>query len=325
MPATGLSAELGWREEMQIRVLASVLVAFAVAVGAPAGTAAGDPAGKRSARALAKLRLKSFERCGELVAYARRYAPRVEPYYSPGGPVPVDTITAPPPPSTGGGEGTATDTQTPQPAPGTTTEGRDSSTTNVQEAGVDEPDAVKTDGDTIYRDRERQPARGRRPVAAAPADRDARDRRHGPAAARERPQAARDRHEVRRPDAAGRGDRRGRRGGPGHRAGPVLLLPPDHRADRGRHQRPGGDEDDPHGDRRGQLRLRPADRRHGSRGGEQPARRARAGRRGQRGAADRGLGPEVLGHRPPQRQGPAAQHRELRGGAAAARPSPGST
>jgi uncharacterized secreted protein with C-terminal beta-propeller domain len=74
-------------------------------------------------------RLKAFSSCAGLIAYARRHAP----------PPPRPRF-APPPsaPVFGGGED------------GGSGAAPDSSTTNVQEAGVDEPDIVKNDGRTVF-------------------------------------------------------------------------------------------------------------------------------------------------------------------------------
>jgi len=123
-----------------------VAAALALPLAAPAD---GASAAKQSARATKKrLRPIAFDGCRDLVSYARRYAPRVEPGYSPGGPATFDTIESPFPPPPGGESGVATDAPAPQAAsPGGTA---DSSSTNVQEQGVDEPDAVKTDGKTIF-------------------------------------------------------------------------------------------------------------------------------------------------------------------------------
>ena len=132
---------------MTSRALRALAVATALALGATATApaAANSAAGKRSSRSVKKLRLVAFDDCSELVAYARRHADRVATGYAPGGPVDFEGITAPTP--TGGGSEDST--QAAPPAAPTTTTG-DSSTTNVQEQGVDEPDAVKTDGDTIF-------------------------------------------------------------------------------------------------------------------------------------------------------------------------------
>jgi uncharacterized secreted protein with C-terminal beta-propeller domain len=72
-------------------------------------------------------RLKAFRSCAGLISYARRHAPPVTPRL-----VPV---------SGGGEDGSAL------PAP---VSAPDSSTTNVQEAGVDEPDIVKTADGTVF-------------------------------------------------------------------------------------------------------------------------------------------------------------------------------
>src|SRR4051812_26997270 len=133
------------RRALTAAFLALALV-FPVAVGVDSAAAA-----RHSSRAAKKLRLVSFDRCSDLVGYARRHAGRVEPSYAPPGPVPSDTIVAPFPPSSGedagvqGGQATgAPAAPTAAPLPG------DTSSTNVQEQGVDEPDVVKTDGKTIY-------------------------------------------------------------------------------------------------------------------------------------------------------------------------------
>src|SRR5215213_3294188 len=135
---------------MRARALTAAVVACAVVLPAAAG-ADDAAAAKRSSRATKRLRPVAFDNCGQLVSYARRYASRAELAYSPGGSAPVDTIDAPFPPAQGGSEGTATDAPSPQAAPGAAAPiAPDSSSTNVQEQGVDEPDAVKTDGKTIF-------------------------------------------------------------------------------------------------------------------------------------------------------------------------------
>src|SRR3954466_2329611 len=123
-----------------------VLVAMAALVGGiTAATVETAAAAKPSMRARAlKLRPKPFSSCTNLVKYARSHAPREIRYA--GGPV-----TAPgSPPSfaqtddTAGGDGTRGEgSATDAPAPATPSS--DSSQTNVQEQGVDEPDVVKTD------------------------------------------------------------------------------------------------------------------------------------------------------------------------------------
>jgi uncharacterized secreted protein with C-terminal beta-propeller domain len=130
----------------RIRVLTAVLIAAAVAL--PAGIAAdGAAAATRSHRSAKKLRLRSFDGCSSLVRFARAHAREVERSYAPGGPVPFEGITGPPIPGAGGG--VATDAPQAAPPAATVAPG-DTSGTNVQEQGVDEPDAVKTDGKTIF-------------------------------------------------------------------------------------------------------------------------------------------------------------------------------
>src|SRR3954469_12328140 len=96
---------------MRTRAFTAALLALALVLSAAVGVDSATAA-KRPSRAAKKLRLVSFDRCSDLVGYARRYADRVEPYYSPPGLVPTDTIVAPQPPSPGedtavaGGQGT---------------------------------------------------------------------------------------------------------------------------------------------------------------------------------------------------------------------------
>ena len=106
---------------MRLRLVA---VAALLALAVTAAPAAAKP---RAAK-----RLKAFSSCQALVAYAGRHAPPPPRYL--------------PPPAPGVPEqGTAA------PAPALLPQaGEDSSQTNVQEAGVDEPDTVKTDGRTIF-------------------------------------------------------------------------------------------------------------------------------------------------------------------------------
>jgi uncharacterized secreted protein with C-terminal beta-propeller domain len=122
-----------------------VLLALAAAalVAGPAATGAPEAAASHSVKHAKKVRLRAFNSCDRLVHYARRNVPRV---LAPGG----DPRRGPPPPSGGGpiqtqeGEGSAPAPQTGQPTSGT------DSLTNVQEAGVDEPDVVKADGSHIF-------------------------------------------------------------------------------------------------------------------------------------------------------------------------------
>ena len=139
---------------MRKRALTAVLLAGAVALP-PAVAVADAAAADRPSRALKKLRLQAFDDCSELVAYARRYAPRVDDYYGPGAPPQPVTVGPVPPPAPGGGTGGGAEggggaTDTPTATPQTTPVTGDSSTTNVQEQGVDEPDIVKTDGAVLF-------------------------------------------------------------------------------------------------------------------------------------------------------------------------------
>jgi hypothetical protein len=81
-------------------------------------------------------RLKAFRSCAGLISYARRHAP----------PPPRFRVAPPPMPDmdAGGEDGGSGPVAAPAPS------APDSSTTNVQEAGVDEPDIVKSDGSTVF-------------------------------------------------------------------------------------------------------------------------------------------------------------------------------
>src|SRR5688500_15492181 len=100
--------------------LAAMAALLALAVAASAA----------DARPRAAKRLKAFSSCAALVGSAARHVP----------PPPVRRDIPPPMPLL---EGNAL-----MPATGEAPE--DTSQTNVQEAGVDEPDTVKTDGRTIF-------------------------------------------------------------------------------------------------------------------------------------------------------------------------------
>lgn len=106
--------------------LAGALLGLAaVATAAPATAAtAPDPAA----------RLIPFGSCEELIAYAREHVPKPPPGVPTPEPMPVPPVAAAP--EDGAAERIADDP--------------DFSSTNVQEAGVDEPDIVKTDGRRIF-------------------------------------------------------------------------------------------------------------------------------------------------------------------------------
>ena len=105
---------------MRLRLLAlAALLALAV-VAAPA-----------AAKPRAAKRIAAFDSCRSLVGYATRHVP-------------------PPVPRTPGPLPMPERADMPTAAPAPAEDGGDSSQTNVQEAGVDEPDTVKTDGRTIW-------------------------------------------------------------------------------------------------------------------------------------------------------------------------------
>ena len=103
-----------------MRLRTAILLLIAMFIGAA-------PA---AAKPRAAQRIHTFGSCGALIDYARGHVPRVAPR-----PVPM------PMPQ-------RTDAPVPEAAPGAGAE--DTSQTNVQEAGVDEPDFVKTDGRVIW-------------------------------------------------------------------------------------------------------------------------------------------------------------------------------
>lgn len=112
-----------------------------VRVAALAAAAALVPAGAGAA-SKPRHRLEAFRSCSTFVHYARRYArSELKTRGTPvGAPLPVRAPTTT--------DGTVMpEAQSPASGGGA---GQDFSTTNVQEAGVDEPDEVKTDGKTIF-------------------------------------------------------------------------------------------------------------------------------------------------------------------------------
>src|ERR671911_113277 len=74
-------------------------------------------------------RLAAFGSCGQLLAYAKANASRFVGPYGLGSPIAIETATR---------------------ADAPAKQGVDYSGTNVQEEGVDEPDIVKTDGNTLF-------------------------------------------------------------------------------------------------------------------------------------------------------------------------------
>src|SRR5918999_4571241 len=105
---------------MRSRIVALLALAALVLCAAPA-----------AAKPRAAKRIKIFDSCRTLVDYATRHIPPPQAPPRPGPIAPEQRSDAPPNEAAGGGQD-------------------DSSQTNVQEAGVDEPDTVKTDGQTIF-------------------------------------------------------------------------------------------------------------------------------------------------------------------------------
>jgi uncharacterized secreted protein with C-terminal beta-propeller domain len=120
-------------------------VALAVGLAAPATA----PAAKRSHRPSA---LPAFGSCASLLSYARRNARRT------GGRTGVPTragafvpqVLSAPPAAVGTDSGPAPPAAAPSPTAAQGKSGPSFSATNVQEAGVDEPDIVKTDGKRVF-------------------------------------------------------------------------------------------------------------------------------------------------------------------------------
>ena len=107
-----------------LAVAALLALAFTAFTAVPAG-----------AKPRAAKRLKAFGSCQRLVGYAARHVP----------PAPVRRDLPPFSP-----QNPAAAMPMPDSAEGDAGAGEDTSQTNVQEAGVDEPDTVKTDGKTIF-------------------------------------------------------------------------------------------------------------------------------------------------------------------------------
>jgi hypothetical protein len=136
-----------------------VLAAFVAALASVATTAEAASRGKT-------LRLKAFRTCSGLINYGNRYAPKsavplyrntkpINPEFTGGGGESGGGSTGGP--TSGGGSdggGAPTSTQSPAAAPAPAADspqkGTDFSGTNNQEETVDEPDIVKTNGDTVF-------------------------------------------------------------------------------------------------------------------------------------------------------------------------------
>lgn len=133
----------------KVAPLAAIAALAAGAILAAPGGAA-PAGGSDNGRTTSSPRLTTFSSCGQLLSYTRtRALGLVRPYglagysaaVSPGSGVPRDT-TAPAPVAAAPERSSAP------------TQGVDYSGTNVQEAGVDEPDIMKTDGRTMFVARE---------------------------------------------------------------------------------------------------------------------------------------------------------------------------
>src|SRR6476659_4266117 len=113
----------------RVALLAALAVVLAAAAGGTTARSAPDASGKT--------RLAAFGTCGQLLGYAKGQAKRFVGPYGFGGGVRTDVL----PPTAA------------EPAAGRAAapkQGVDFSGTNVQEEGVDEPDIVKTDGNTLF-------------------------------------------------------------------------------------------------------------------------------------------------------------------------------
>ena len=127
-----------WKRVMLLAGLAAALAVPAAVASASAEQTRERPAAKRPA---------AFRSCDALVRYARRHGARtVEAGGLPGRSFaqPAPFPPPAPPQQDQGAPGGA------QPVAGAPEAGRDFSQTNVQEAGVDEPDIVKSDGERIF-------------------------------------------------------------------------------------------------------------------------------------------------------------------------------
>ena len=120
------------------------LAALAATVLAVPASSAAAPTPDRSPK------LFAFASCGELMRYARRNARLHHPTPSvrrDGGPAPLPPATLP---TEGDGGATGEPPPAPQGTPAPEPSESDTSPTNVQEAGVDEPDLLKAEGGRIF-------------------------------------------------------------------------------------------------------------------------------------------------------------------------------
>ena len=122
-----------------------------IAVLALTGLAGAVPA-EAAKRRPAKKQLTTFSSCAGLAAFAERRVRRFgSDVFDPRRPVAVDVAIPMPMPAAGGPQaGRDQAMAESMPAPASPVAGTDFSATNVQEEGIDEPDAVKTDGRRLY-------------------------------------------------------------------------------------------------------------------------------------------------------------------------------
>jgi uncharacterized secreted protein with C-terminal beta-propeller domain len=127
---------------MRMRAIAVTAIAGLLAAIALVTTSAPAAAAPRK---VVRPALKAFESCGSLVRYGRRHAFRTLGPEVIGPIKPIAPLALLPQPGVLMREDAAG-------APGTSApiEGQDFSATNVQEAGIDEPDIVKTDGSRLF-------------------------------------------------------------------------------------------------------------------------------------------------------------------------------
>jgi hypothetical protein len=114
-----------------------LLLVLGLGVLAAAGAGANSSTGESGKAKPRPVRLQAFGSCGDLLAYAKRHAGRLV------GPWGLGEANA------GGGFAGVPPPPPAAPAP-VERPGVDHSTTNVQEAGIDEPDVVKTNGSTVF-------------------------------------------------------------------------------------------------------------------------------------------------------------------------------
>src|SRR4029453_18159015 len=124
-------------------VAAAAVLIVGVAVALPRGGDPGTPSGGGGTAFASGGVLKPFNSCDTVLEYFKDQAPEYLIERARGGVATTTEAGAPERTTAVPKQGRAADSS------GTTAESSDHSTTNVQEAGVDEPDIVKTDGNRI--------------------------------------------------------------------------------------------------------------------------------------------------------------------------------